>query len=184
MGVPGVILGGSRSAEAGVPIYLALVASMGAVLAGVVTRQALLSQGSQKAVGSRAGSSRRLESRLVLFCIEASDSESRRIFQHFSKSTRVSHLCTASFQFFALFCNFSLIFPENFKKLRIYQQIKHFSLQISRIFDGIAANVRELSEVGLFCSNFLNFCRKTSKKLGKETPFSREPGSHPKMTRI
>ena len=33
--------------------------------------------------------------RLVLGCIEASDSESRRIFQHFSRSTRFSPLRTA-----------------------------------------------------------------------------------------
>ena len=32
---------------------------------------------------------------LVLFCIDASDSESRRIFQHFSRSTRFSLLRTA-----------------------------------------------------------------------------------------
>ena len=49
---------------------------------------------------------------LVISCIDTSDSKSRRIFQHFSRSTRVSHLCTASGQKFALFCNFSLIFPE------------------------------------------------------------------------
>ena len=114
-----------------------------------------MDQGSQKAVGSRAGSSHRLESRFVLGCIDTSDSESRRIFQHFSKSTRVSHLCTASFQIFALFCNFSLIFPEFYKKLRISQQIKHFSPQISRNFAGIAGNCGELPEHREFCSEFL-----------------------------
>ena len=115
-------------------------------------------QGSQKAVGSRAGSSHRLESRFVLGCIDTSDSESRRIFQHFSKSTRVSHLCTASFQIFALFSNFSLIFPDFyifFLKLRISQQIKHFSPQISRTFAGIAGNCGKLPEHREFCSEFL-----------------------------
>ena len=38
---------------------------------------------------------------LVLFCIDTSDSESRRIFQHFSRSTRLLHLCTAPVQIFA-----------------------------------------------------------------------------------
>ena len=52
-------------------------------------------QGWEKAVGPRAGSSRRLESRLVLGCIDASDSESRRIFQHFLRSTRFAFLCTS-----------------------------------------------------------------------------------------
>ena len=42
---------------------------------------------------------------LVLFCIDTSDSESRRIFQHFSRSTRLSHLCTAPVLIFALFCS-------------------------------------------------------------------------------
>ena len=34
--------------------------------------------------------------RLVLFCIDTSDDESWRIFQHFSRSTRSAFLCTAS----------------------------------------------------------------------------------------
>ena len=33
--------------------------------------------------------------RLVLVCIDSYDSESRRIFQHFSRSTRFTILCTA-----------------------------------------------------------------------------------------
>ena len=33
--------------------------------------------------------------RLVLVCIDASDSESRRIFQHFLRSTRSAFFCTA-----------------------------------------------------------------------------------------
>ena len=69
--------------------------------------------------------------------------------------TRVPHLCAASFQNFALFCNFSLIFLEFYKKLRISQQIKHFSLQISRNFAGIAGNCGELPEHREFCSEFL-----------------------------
>ena len=48
---------------------------------------------------------------LVLFCIDTSDSESGRIFQHFSRSTRLSHLCTAPVLIFALFCTLdSLVF--------------------------------------------------------------------------
>ena len=33
--------------------------------------------------------------RLVLFCTDSYDSESRRIFSHFSRSTRITILCTA-----------------------------------------------------------------------------------------
>ena len=79
---------------------------------------------------------------LVLFCIDTSDSESRRIFQHFSRSTRLSHLCTAPVLIFALFCSFSSNCPDFWKILRIFQQIEHFSPQISRNFAGIAGNWR------------------------------------------
>ena len=40
--------------------------------------------------------------RLVLFCIEASDSESRRNRQHFSRSTRLTFFCTAPISKFQL----------------------------------------------------------------------------------
>ena len=43
----------------------------------------------------------------VLCCIDASDSESRLIFQHFSSSTRLAHLCTApNAKFCKIFANF------------------------------------------------------------------------------
>ena len=70
------------------------------------------------------------------------------------------HLCTASFEIVALFCNFSLIFSEFYKKLRISQQIKHFSPQISRNFAGIAGNCGELPEHREFCSEFLKILTK------------------------
>ena len=94
---------------------------------------------------------------LVLFCIDTSDSESRRIFQHFSRSTRLSHLCTAPVLIFALFCTFSLTFPDFWNFLRIFQQIEHFSPQISRNFAGIAGNCRELPEPRECCRKILNF---------------------------
>ena len=68
---------------------------------------------------------------LVLFCIDTSDSESRRIFQHFSRSTRLSHLCTAPVLIFALFCIFFVEVLEFLENLRIFQKIKHFSPQIT-----------------------------------------------------
>ena len=47
-------------------------------------------------------------------------------------------------------------FFQNFtKKLRISQQIKRFSVQISRNFAGIAGNCGELPEHREFCSEFL-----------------------------
>ena len=95
----------------------------------------------------------------VLFCIDTSDSESRRIFQHFSRSTRLPHLCTAPVLIFALFCKFSLNFPDFCKILRICQQIEHFSPQISRNFAGIAGNDGELLEVCEFCRKMQKFSR-------------------------
>ena len=58
-------------------------------------------------------------------------------------------------QHFALFCNFSLILPEIYKKVRIYQQIEHFPLQILRKFAGIAGNCGELPEHGESCRELL-----------------------------
>ena len=103
---------------------------------------------------------------LVLFCIDTSDSESRRIFQHFSRSTRLSHLCTAPVLIFALFCTFSLNFPDFWKILRIFQQIEHFSPQISRNFAGIAGNDGELLEVCEFCRKMQKHFRGKGKTEG------------------
>ena len=61
---------------------------------------------------------------------------------------------------FALFCKFSLNFPDFCKILRICQQIEHFSPQISRNFAGIAGNDGELLEV-------CEFCRKMQKIPGE-----------------
>jgi len=44
-----------------------------------------------------------------------------------------------------------LKFPDFCEILRIFQQIEHFSPQISRNFAGIAGNDRELLEVCEFC---------------------------------
>ena len=96
---------------------------------------------------------------LVLFCIDTSDSESWRIFQHFSRSTRLSHLCTAPVMIFALFCKFSSNFPDFCKILRIFHQIEHFSPQILWKFAGIAGNDRELLDVCEFCRKMQKFCR-------------------------
>ena len=79
---------------------------------------------------------------LVLFCIDTSDSESRRIFQHFSRSTRLSHLCTASVLIFVLFCTFSLNFPDFWK---IYEFFRKSSI-FRRKFHGISPELREIGE--------------------------------------
>ena len=61
--------------------------------------------------------------RLVLGCTDSYDSESRRIFQHFPRSTRFKNLCTAPN---SKFCKFSTFFkgearlernPENVKRI-------------------------------------------------------------------
>ena len=89
-------------------------------------------------------------SRLVLFCIDTSDSEKWRIFQHFSRSTRLAFLCTGPILIFALFCNFSLNFPNVCRNFRIFQQIEHFSFQISWNSAEISGNCRELPELRKF----------------------------------
>ena len=79
---------------------------------------------------------------LVLFCIDTSDSECRRIFQHFSRSTRLSYLCTAPLLISALFCTFSLtsrifgIFCGFFNKSSIFR----------RKFHGILPELWEIGE--------------------------------------
>ena len=71
--------------------------------------------------------------RLVLSCIDASDSESRRIFQHFSRSTRFASLCTAPNSeileiFVKLFRDF---FEKNWKIPKILRENK----KKSKIFE-------------------------------------------------
>ena len=79
---------------------------------------------------------------LVLFCIDTSDSESRRIFQHFSRSTRLSHLCTAPVLIFALFCIFSLKFSNFWKICEFFRKSSIFR----RKFNGILPELREIGE--------------------------------------
>ena len=79
---------------------------------------------------------------LVLFCIDTSDSESRRIFQHFSRSTRLSHLCTAPVLIFALFCIFSLKFSNFWKICELFRKSSIFRRKIN----GILPELREIGE--------------------------------------
>ena len=79
---------------------------------------------------------------LVLFCIDTSDSESRRIFHRFSRSTRLSLLCTAPVLIFALFCTFSLNFPDFWKIYEIFRKSSIFR----RKFHGISPELREIGE--------------------------------------
>ena len=61
--------------------------------------------------------------RLVLCSIDSYDSESRRIFQHFSRSTRLAYLCTAQTS------KFHEKISHNFAKLKI-----EISIEISDFF--------------------------------------------------
>ena len=63
-------------------------------------------QGSQKAVGSRAGSSHRLESRLVLGCIDTSDSESGAFFSIFRNLQESHTFAPLQFKFLRYFTIF------------------------------------------------------------------------------
>ena len=61
--------------------------------------------------------------RLVLGCIDASDSESRRIFSDFSRSTRFSHLRTATKSKFADFFNFLHNFNDFLRVLHHFAKL-------------------------------------------------------------
>ena len=74
--------------------------------------------------------------RLVLCCIDSYDSESRRIFQHFSRSTRLAYLCTAQTS------KFHKKISHNFAKLKI-----EISIEISDFFMKNAISHRNLDEI-------------------------------------
>ena len=99
---------------------------------------------------------------LVLFCIDTSDSESRRIFHRFSRSTRLSLLCTAPVLIFALFCTFSLNSPD-------FGKFADFSA--NRAF---------------FAANFTEFCRSCGKLEREIFPLilSRGKGKTEKKRRV
>ena len=61
---------------------------------------------------------------------------------------------------------YSLKFPDFCEILRIFQQIEHFSPQISRNFAGIAGNDRELLEVYEFCRKMQKHFRGKGKTEG------------------
>ena len=74
--------------------------------------------------------------RLVLICMDSYDSESRRIFQHFSRSTRLAYLCTAQTS------KFHKKISHNFAKLKI-----EISIEISDFFMKNAISHRNLDEI-------------------------------------
>ena len=74
--------------------------------------------------------------RLVLGCIDSYDSESRRIFQHFSRSTRLAYLCTAQTS------KFHKKISHNFAKLKI-----EISIEISDFFMKNAISHRNFDEI-------------------------------------
>ena len=83
--------------------------------------------------------------RLVLFCMDSYDSESRRIFQHFSRSTRLAYFCTAQTS------KFHKKISHNFAKLKIEISIEisdflNFFMKNAishRNFDEILSGFRE-----------------------------------------
>ena len=86
---------------------------------------------------------------LVLGCMGTYDSESRRIFSHFSRSTRFSFLCTAPHsnicQFFVyIFAIFSTKFHHF---LRISNQFHVFSSRFWWKFVGISRNWKMLHKI-------------------------------------
>ena len=100
--------------------------------------------------------------RLVLRCIDSYDSESRRIFQHFSRSTRCMCLCTAQT------LRIHIKFGNNFAKVNI-----EFSIEISdyspktaisfgnfnKIFPEVRVNVQKCLNSLRIAESFQNFDR-------------------------
>ena len=90
--------------------------------------------------------------RSVLGCIDSYDSESRRIFQHFSRSTRFAILCTAlnpgNLQNLV---NFSRFFHEFLQKLHLFCQIRRFSNRFSLNFLRISINFQRSLEIHRNC---------------------------------
>ena len=74
--------------------------------------------------------------RLVLGCMDSYDSESRRILQHFSRSTRLAYLCTAQTS------KFHKKISHNFAKLKI-----EISIEISDFFMKNAISHRNFDEI-------------------------------------
>ena len=70
--------------------------------------------------------------KLVLGCIDASDSERRRIFQHFSRSTRFPFLCTAlNPEICKISSEISRFFREFLQNVHLFCQILRFSNRFS-----------------------------------------------------
>ena len=77
--------------------------------------------------------------RSVLGCIEAYDSETRRIFQHFSKSTRCAFLCTTRN---SIFCKKNRLF---FLQILLFIAVKpDFMTNFLTNFDEILTNFDEI----------------------------------------
>ena len=89
--------------------------------------------------------------RLVLGCIDSYDSESRRIFQHFSRSTRFSFLRTApNPKFHQKLAIFSSHFYRSFAKLyKILIKICKISMKFRRNFTKISENLLFFLEIPL-----------------------------------
>ena len=89
--------------------------------------------------------------RLFLRSIDASDSESRLIFSHFSRSTQLSNCIFRILLIFASIFKISSKFPDFCKILLISQQIGHFLLKILQNFAGIAGKCKYLLELNTIC---------------------------------
>ena len=104
--------------------------------------------------------------RLVLGCIDSYDSESRRIFQDFSRSTRFAFLCTAQTSKFQektgpKFCRnetFSVSFSFSFQ-----QKSMNFVIFLLK-FDEILSEFHEKFQ-GIV--KFLNILRNSARKIRK-----------------
>ena len=96
--------------------------------------------------------------------MDSYDSESRRIFQLFSRSTKLASWNFKKLQTFAPFFEISVSFADF---LQIFDQFGYFSAQSSLNFAGISQNAEELLKIIDFIEKFWNFAKIWRKKVQK-----------------
>ena len=102
---------------------------------------------------------------LVLCCIDSYDSESRRIFQHFSRSTRFTILCTAQIskfqqkivQIFGVMKTFFRFFPMNLAIFppKFHQNLSEFRENVQKMAKYIEMLIKSARKIGK-CQKFRN----------------------------
>ena len=112
--------------------------------------------------------------RLVLSRMDSYDSESRRIFQHFSRSTRFTRFCTAQISKFEQ--KVVRDFGQNEVNFISFRQkiseFCHFSVNFMKFCQNFAKNLRKLPKFWIFLENCEKKMREISGIGAKFYPFT------------